>query len=120
MPIKMKKVKKLYISIPKDPINDKGEIVDLISNMIVDDIRIVYDRQEGIRFKEELDNYNNSRMESGYYGWISELDYNLASFIKKSVKTSYGGNRIFGLSTEEKCAFVTDLRNAIRKIKIYE
>lgn len=104
----------LYYSVPNVPEKDKKAIIRFLVSIVVDDFRHSFDNSEYRVYMDKIKNINNADMERLYNSWLSALDYEISTFIKKSVKESYGGSRIFGLSTEEKNEFITDLRKAFK------
>lgn len=93
-----------------EPSNNKNCILGLITQIVWNDFNLPNDLDNLLFIK----NCNLYQLEFFYENWIKELssrNYKVHKFIKKSIKLSYGGNRLIGLSSIEKNRFLTDLRN---------
>lgn len=109
----------MYGFVPGEIITNRNQIAAFIANIIESNFKssldcgeISYD--EYIKLGEIMLSYTDDELYNFYEEFISGLvSRALISFIRKSVKASYGGG-LFGLSSAQKKDFTSDLRKALR------
>src|SRR5690554_4882930 len=101
-----------YIPIPINPTNDKNILASFCAHLIIMDMEASF----GYNGLKELKSFNNNELRQVYDILINEFEYDITNHIKKSLKLSYGSNRLFGLSSIEMNNFITDVRKEIHRL----
>lgn len=102
-----------YIVVPVEATSNKVELVNYVSSFLYMEATAAIGEKEATQqFKAH--NLENIR---DLHGLLvsGEYDYAITKYIKKSLKLSYGGSRLFGLSTFEMNEYLTDVKNALKK-----
>lgn len=93
-----------YVFVPADATSDKNKLCCFVAGLMIDNC-------EDLGLLKSL---HNDKIQKFYEIGLKDADHMVASFIKKSLKLSYGGSRFFGISSIERNEFIIDLRKVIQ------
>jgi hypothetical protein len=102
------------ILVPQEPTFDKQELVSFVTYLLVNEMMTGF----GKKGVEKLKTLNNSQLRELHDIAVQEYEHLISSYIKKSLKLSYGGSRFIGLSSIEMNNYLTDLRMEMQKVNL--
>ncbi|MGL5717343.1 MAG: hypothetical protein ACRCXT_13340 [Paraclostridium sp.] len=101
-----------FYVIDEKPTSNKDVVIGLITQVMWDYFNLDEDL-DNISFVKTCNLYSLDKVYEDWMKNIASMDYDLYKFVKKSVKLSYGGSKLFGLSTTEKNMFLNDLKSCL-------
>lgn len=104
----------MYITVPVEPTSDKQEFSLYIASFLYNESIAALGPGKG---RENVKSFNINKIRELHNILVSgEYEYIITRYIKKSLKLSYGGGRLFGLSTIKMNEYLTDVRDILQRM----